>query len=195
MLFVSLNEKKNFFLKSYKYITKNNFIEIINLYKKSKFMEQFENFLAQLGFNHFDDVKPLKDLSAKIKVKPSILLGGLFTFIVLLIALNFGACILTSSVGFLYPAYMSFKAIESKDTKDDTQWLTFWVVYAVCTIFDPLLNQILYFIPFYYLFKLAFYIYLFHPKSKGASMLYHLGVKNFWKKIESNIEKVEREFE
>lgn len=162
-------------------------------------MEKFENFLAQLGFNQFDDVKPLRDLAGKLGVKPSVLLGGSFVLIVIMVALNYGAYILTSSVGFLYPAYMSFKAIESKDTRDDTQWLTFWVVYCVCTIFDPLINAVLYFLPFYYVFKLAFYIYLFHPKSKGASVIYFLGVKSLLKKVEENIDKaeraVEREFE
>ncbi len=31
---------------------------------------------------------------------------------------------------FLPPAYKSFKAIETKDSGDDTQWLTYWVVWA-----------------------------------------------------------------
>ena len=155
-------------------------------------MEQFEKFLDQLGFTQFDDVKPLKDLAGKIGVKPSVLLGGIFSIVIVLVALNYGAYILTSSVGFLYPAYMSFKAIESKDTKDDTQWLTFWVVYAVCTIFDPFMNSILYFLPFYYLFKLAFYIYLFHPKSRGAETIYKIGVKSILKKVEENIDNVEK---
>lgn len=155
-------------------------------------MEQFERVLEQLGFSNFNDVKPLKDLAKKVGLKPSVLLGALMLLVVILVALNFGACILTSSVGFLYPAYMSFKAIESRGSQDDTQWLTFWVVYAVCTIFDPVLNAVLYFIPFYYLFKLAFYIYLFHPKLRGAETLYHLGIKKFLKSVEPYIDNVEK---
>jgi receptor expression-enhancing protein 5/6 len=156
-------------------------------------MQQFEKFLENCGLSNFDDVKPLRDLSAKAGVKPSVLLGGIMTFVVVMVALNFGACILTSSIGFLYPAYMSFKAIETKAGEDDTQWLTFWVVYAVCTIFDPLINAVFYFLPFYYLFKLAFYIYLFHPKSMGARTIYNLGIKNFLMKVEAQIENVEKE--
>ena len=158
-------------------------------------MEQFEKVLEQLGFSNFNDVKPLNDLSKKVGLKPNVLLGGLMLFVVILIALNFGACILTSSVGFLYPAYMSFKAIESRGSQDDTQWLTFWVVYAICTIFDPIFNYILYFIPFYYLFKLAFYIYLFHPKSRGAETIYNLGIKKFLKSVEQHIDNVEKALE
>ena len=34
-------------------------------------------------------------------------------------------------VGFVYPAYMSFKAIETEDdVDDDIQWLTYWVVFG-----------------------------------------------------------------
>ena len=36
-------------------------------------------------------------------------------FVVLLIFLNVGAYLLSSVVGFLYPSYMSFKAIKSNE--------------------------------------------------------------------------------
>nr|CAD2202700.1 unnamed protein product [Meloidogyne enterolobii] len=37
------------------------------------------------------------------------------------------ACNIT---GYLYPAYVSIKAIESHTKEDDTQWLTYWVVFC-----------------------------------------------------------------
>jgi receptor expression-enhancing protein 5/6 len=42
-----------------------------------------------------------------------------------------GAKLVSDLVGFVYPAYASFKAIDSADPNDDTQWLTYWVVFAV----------------------------------------------------------------
>jgi len=53
---------------------------------------------------------------------------------------------------------MSFKAIESKEKEDDTQWLIYWVVFAFFTIFNQLFYTLLYFIPFYYLVKVLFYL-------------------------------------
>lgn len=44
--------------------------------------------------------------------------------------------ILSLLVGFVYPAYMSFKAIESPEKSDDTQWLTYWVVFASLTVLE-----------------------------------------------------------
>lgn len=39
-------------------------------------------------------------------------------------------------VGVVYPAYMSLKAIESVNKNDDTQWLVYWVVFAVFSLLE-----------------------------------------------------------
>ena len=45
---------------------------------------------------------------------------GVFAFVFL----GFGAAFFTTLIGTLYPAYASFRAIESAGKQDDTQW---WV--------------------------------------------------------------------
>jgi receptor expression-enhancing protein 5/6 len=61
----------------------------------------------------------LLKLADKINVKPSVLALGLAAIVIILTAFNVFGSILSSLVGFIYPAYMSFKAIETKGTDDD----------------------------------------------------------------------------
>jgi receptor expression-enhancing protein 5/6 len=46
-------------------------------------------------------------------------------------------------VGFIYPAYMSFKALSTPGTDDDTQWLTYWVIYAFFNLTESVTDLIL----------------------------------------------------
>ena len=34
-------------------------------------------------------------------------------------------------VGFIYPMYKSIKAIESEEKADDSQWLTYWLIFSL----------------------------------------------------------------
>ena len=58
-------------------------------------------------------MKPIKDLSDKLKISPGIIVISFFAVSLLLIIIGAGSTILTAIIGFLYPAYMTFKAIES----------------------------------------------------------------------------------
>lgn len=50
---------------------------------------------------------------------------------------------------------ISCKAIDSPEKDDDTQWLTYWVVYAVFGIMEYFTDLILSWIPFYFLAKVS----------------------------------------
>ncbi|CAN6727362.1 unnamed protein product [Malus baccata var. baccata] len=39
-------------------------------------------------------------------------------------------------VTLVYPLYASIRAIETKSRTDDQQWLTYWVLYSLMTIFE-----------------------------------------------------------
>jgi len=57
------------------------------------------------------------------------------------------------SVLFLY--VYSCKAIDSVEKDDDTQWLTYWVVYAAFGIVEYFADLVLFWIPFYFLLKVS----------------------------------------
>merc|ERR1712151_719568 len=91
--------------------------------------------------------------------------------------------------GFLYPAIQSFNAIENKVRGDESQWLIYWVVYAFFSIIEVFVDFLLYWIPFYYAFKMAFLLWAMLPQTKGAKYLYDSFLKDFLKKNESKIDK------
>lgn len=82
------------------------------------------------------------------------------------------AALHSNLVGLLYPMYASVKAIESKDNSDDTQWLTYWIIYGLFGFFETFIDLILYWIPFFYAIKIAFLVWCMHPTTKGATVLY-----------------------
>jgi receptor expression-enhancing protein 5/6 len=90
-----------------------------------------------------------------------------------------GAKLITDLVSFVYPAYMSFKAIDSSNGVDDTQWLTYWVVFSFVSIIESVAGFITEFIPFYFFLKVAFFTWLYHPKFLGAGVVYSQAIKPF----------------
>ena len=81
------------------------------------------------------------------------------TLALLSVLLGVGVGSLCSLIGFAYPTLASFRAIETKQKGDDTQWLIYWTVYAFFSVLETFVDYVLYFVPFYYAFKLAFLVW------------------------------------
>ena len=115
----------------------------------------------------------MANVSAATGVPPQSLVRYVFGFLALCVFFGIGQSILTNLLGVAYPVFMSFHALESDGKDDDKQWLTYWVVFGLFTIADQCAGFILRFIPFYYVLKFACLIWLFHPKSRGATTVYN----------------------
>ncbi|CAK4259699.1 unnamed protein product [Aphanomyces euteiches] len=92
--------------------------------------------------------------------------------------------LVVSGVGVLYPAYASFKALESPADDDDKQWLTYWVVYALTTSVEEAAETVLQFFPGYYVLKCLFLVWLMLPKTRGAAIIYRSFIRPLLKKYE-----------
>jgi receptor expression-enhancing protein 5/6 len=97
---------------------------------------------------------------------------GFFSIVTILLFLVGGAKLMVDLAGFVYPAYMSFKALDTPDPQDDIQWLTYWVVFASFSIIAQTFGFVTNFIPMIFYLKIAFFVWLYHPQFKGASVLY-----------------------
>jgi len=94
--------------------------------------------------------------------------GALYFFLVFF---NIAADFLVNTIGFAIPAYYSLDALFSTKTSDDTQWLTYWVVYAFLTVFETAVSAV-YWFPFYYTFKLVLVLWMALPQTGGAQVVF-----------------------
>ena len=108
------------------------------------------------------------------------------------VMLGIGSSYITVAIGVAYPVFMSFIALESEGGEDDKQWLTYWVVFGLLNIVDQWSGFILAFIPFYFFLKLCFLIFLMHPSTKGATMVYNTYILPGMNQVEGHIDKAEK---
>lgn len=105
-----------------------------------------------------------------------------------------GVKLLVDVVAFAYPAYMSFKALETSTSVDDKQWyvptnrvksstfcclnhavhvrLSYWVVVSFLFIAETCFGFIVFLIPMYYWLKLTVVVWMWHPSTRGAQSIY-----------------------
>lgn len=101
----------------------------------------------------------------------------------------------TCLVGIVFPSICSIRALETKDAEDDKQWLTYWVVYGIFTFIDLFSGFILKYIPFYFVLKIVFLIWLFLPTFKGASVIYQKVIVKLFNKYRPQIDEFEHNVE
>lgn len=79
-------------------------------------------------------------------------------------------------VGWGFPAYLSFKALETPQANDDVQWLTYWVVFGFFNLTESFaLRLVLYYIPWYFTLKTLFVIWLQLPVFRVRMLTSSLG--------------------
>jgi len=91
----------------------------------------------------------------------------------------------------VYPAYRSFKAIESREKEDDTKWLTYWVIFATLQNLEFFSGYIVFWIPFYQPLRMALLVWCMLPMpTNGSKVLYDQVIKKFFLKHEAEIDAV-----
>jgi len=128
-----------------------------------------------------------QDLVKKSQIRPSFIVAALLLFLSLFVIFGLGASPLCNLVGFVYPLYASCRALKSEGTKDDQLWLTYWIVYGFFGLVESLTDFFLYWIPMYFLVKVAFLIYCFHPNTEGARHVYTIVIQPLFDKLEAHV--------
>lgn len=105
----------------------------------------------------------------------------------LIVSVGYFERIITNLIGTIYPAYWTMKSIESQND-DDKYWLTYWVVFAFFSLVDVFSGFLMKLIPFYFIFKIIFLVWLFMPNTQGCYYIYYFVIVKLFKHVEKDID-------
>ena len=109
--------------------------------------------------------------------------------LICLILIHFGIfeSLITNLVGTAYPGFCTIKAIETKSL-NKKYWLTYWLVFGTFLIVDKFSGKILKIIPFYFVLKILFLIWMYFPGINGCAIIYNLLLKKLFVYLDSNVD-------
>ncbi|XP_030075927.1 receptor expression-enhancing protein 6-like [Microcaecilia unicolor] len=146
--------------------------------------ERFQAFLN--GDNLVANI--LGKVEARTGTKKYYLATGSVCAMGLYLMFGYGASLLCNLIGFVYPAYSSIKAIESLDKKDDTIWLTYWVVYGIFSVVEFFLTFSL-LVSTLLCWKCMFLLWCMAPFSwNGSQVMYNRFIRPFFLKHQHTVD-------
>ncbi|ORZ11939.1 TB2/DP1, HVA22 family-domain-containing protein [Absidia repens] len=151
---------------------------------QAKFQECLTSLDRELGKSYY-----MNEVQRRTGVPRSYFALGAGGVAFIMIFFNLAGQLLSNAISWLYPAYASFKAIESPGNSDDKQWLTYWTVIGFVQLMEYFSDILLYWFPFYYLFKTLFVLYLALPQFRGAEVLYGRFLRPFLLSAQSTVDK------
>ncbi|EJD74600.1 hypothetical protein LOAG_18107 [Loa loa] len=131
----------------------------------------------------------LAQIEAKVGLKRLHLVLGFVGIHALYLIFGSFAELLCDIIGFVYPAYISIRSVETFHKDDGAQWLTYWVIFALFNIVECFSETFVTYFPLYWLLKCVFLLYLYLPMTRGAQKVYYRFIQSFVQKHQSAIEK------
>ncbi|KAJ5100448.1 hypothetical protein N7456_006500 [Penicillium angulare] len=133
--------------------------------------DRAQHFVAQLD-KELTKYPVLNNLERQTSVPKVYVILGLVGVYFFLVFFNIAGEFLVNLAGFVLPGYYSLQALFTSSTKDDTQWLTYWVVFAFLTTVESAISAA-YWFPFYYIFKFVLVLWMALPQTNGAQIVFN----------------------
>ncbi|QCD98801.1 HVA22-like protein i [Vigna unguiculata] len=93
--------------------------------------------------------------------------------------------------GYAYPAYECYKAVEKNKPEIEQLrfWCQYWILVAVLTVCERVGDTFISWVPMYSEAKLAFFVFLWYPKTKGTTYVYDSFFRPYVAKHETEIDR------
>ncbi|KAJ6097809.1 hypothetical protein N7499_002183 [Penicillium canescens] len=128
----------------------------------ASFQDRAQHTIAQLD-KELSKYPVLNNLERQTNVPKVYAILGLVGVYFFLVFFNIAGEFLVNFAGFIIPGYYSLQALFTSNTQDDTQWLTYWVVFAFLTVIESAISAA-YWFPFYYIFKFVLILWMALPR-------------------------------
>ncbi|XP_071910740.1 putative HVA22-like protein g isoform X1 [Coffea arabica] len=104
--------------------------------------------------------------------------------------------ILVLVLGYAYPAFECFKTVEKNKVgiEELRFWCQYWILVALVTVLERIGDIFVSWLPMYGEMKLALFIYLWYPRTKGSGYVYDTILKPYMIKHETDIDRNLLEF-
>ncbi|KAK4705803.1 receptor expression-enhancing protein 5/6, partial [Phenoliferia sp. Uapishka_3] len=129
--------------------------------------DKFQYYISQLS-----KYPALNKLEQQIQVPKAYGVLGVGAIFSTFIFFNVFAGFLSNLLGWGLPAYLSLKALETPGHDDDTQWLTYWIIFGAFNFLESMSKVLVAWFPYYYTVKTLFILYLILPSTRGATVVY-----------------------
>ncbi|OWM82568.1 hypothetical protein CDL15_Pgr002143 [Punica granatum] len=98
--------------------------------------------------------------------------------------------------GYAYPAFQCFKTVEKNrvEIEELRFWCQYWIIVAMVTVLERIMDILISWLPMYSELKLAFILYLWHPKTMGTVYIYENLLRPFVAQHENDIDRKLKEW-
>ena len=117
---------------------------------------------------------------------------GLIILSLIFVYFNLFENLITNLIGTVYPTFWTIKSIESKDGKA-IHWLIYWIIFSSFILLDFFSGFVVKIIPFYFVMKICFLIWLQWPESKGCDIIFSYVINNIFESIEEELDEYVQE--
>ena len=130
-----------------------------------------------------------KKMCDKLGVAPGIAVSAILGLVLVLGIIIKGYDILIAALTVVYPMWCSVLAIEDNSSSTTNNWLTYWTIYSLFNVLELFIGFIFDFIPYFWVIRLGFFLYLMNPTLKGANTIYETFLKSLLVEHKEEIEK------